>query len=91
MKFRKMLPAAAGVIALTSSIAFAHGGRGLQEEHLRTRVSGGESNSDTKENAPASLAIDSESGNVYHVRLVHGETAEIVLVDVRTGESIRRG
>lgn len=89
MKFKKILPAAAGVIALTSSIAFAHGNRGLQEENLRVRISESDSNSEATENANTAFAIDSESGHVYHVRIMHGDTSKVVLIDAQTGQVIR--
>lgn len=87
MEFRKILPAAAGVIALTSSIAFAHGARGMQE-NLRIRISDRDASSDSRDNA-GTFAIDSESGSVYHVRIEHGETTKVVLVDAQTGKVVR--
>jgi hypothetical protein len=89
MEFKKILPAAAGVIALTSSIAFADGNRGPQEESLRVRISDSELLGDPAEDAASSFAIGSASGSIYHVSIMHGETTRVVLIDAQTGWVIR--
>jgi len=90
MEFRKILPAAAGVIALTSSIAFAYDRGSLQEpESLRVRISESDSNSDVTEDPTASFATSRANRNVFHVSIEHGGASKVVFVDARTGRVIR--
>jgi hypothetical protein len=89
MKFKKILPAAAGVIALTSSIAFADGNRGPQEASLRVRVSDCDCQCDPAEDTANSFAIGGASGSIYRVSIMHGETTKVVLIDAQTGWVIR--
>ena len=90
MEFRKILPAAAGVIALTSSIAFAYDYGSLREpESLRVRISESDSNNDITEDSTASFATGRANGNVFHVSIEHGGISKVVFVDARTGKVIR--
>ena len=90
MEFRKILPAAAGVIALTSSIAFAYDYGSLKEpESLRVRVSESDSNNDVTEDSAASFVKCRASGNVFHVSIEHGGISKVVFIDARTGTVIR--
>lgn len=90
MKFHKILPAAAGMIALTASIAFAGDYRSREESKgLRMRISESESGGEAAGNAFVPLAIDSESGHVYRVEISYGEKSETVLVDAHSGRVMR--
>lgn len=87
MEFRKILPAAAGIIALTSSIAFAGDFRPVQEsENLRVRVTENEPGGDATDNFASSA--ERTAGQVFHVSIEHGDNAKVVLVDARTGKVI---
>ena len=93
MKPSRIIPAAAGVIALTATIAFAQDYNPNDEtESLRIRVSERKLNAgtDANEKVPlASLAIDSESGTVYQVEITRGDTSKVVLIEAETGKIIR--
>ena len=82
MEFRKILPAAAGIIALTATIAFAGDCRAPQEfENLRVRVS----ESEAGETESVSFAA---ARSVFRVSIEHGGVTQVVRVDARTASVI---
>lgn len=93
MKPRRMIPAAAaGVIALTATIAFAQDYTpGEETEGLRIRVSERKLNANSAgvSEQAASLAIDSESGTLYHVEISRGDSSKVVLIEAGTGKVVR--
>ena len=88
MKYYKILPAAASIIALTATIAFARDARaGEEDDFVRIRLGARESTryADHVSENPSPVAIDSETGYVYHVEIQRGNTRRVVSIDAYTG------
>jgi len=89
MKFFKILPAAAGVIALTATVSFARDQRECEEDGFcRTiivvRDSGASANNTTPNNlAPA---LDKQGDNVYQVEVQRGSKSKLVTIDAYSGK-----
>lgn len=89
MKYFKILPAAAGVIALTAVACFAQDRREKEEADSRTRVmvhSPGEKIAE----APAPAQEESQSGCIYHVEIERGSKINEVVIDAHTGKILGR-
>lgn len=93
MKYNKILPAAASIIALTATIAFARDLRAAEEDDcFRIRVVARESvaNADDYAANVLPVAIDSETGYVYQVEIQRGITTKVVSIDAYTGRILGR-
>lgn len=94
MKYTKIFPAAAGVIALTATVCFA---RDLRENEdsdfvqMRIVERSGEAESSIGKRIPGNsktVAIDSETGRVYLVEVRENKHIHEVEIDARTGKVI---
>ena len=89
MKYFKIFPAAAGIIALTATVSFARDMRECEEgDFCRTiivnRDSVGNPGDAPGESAP--LAAGKKGGNVYHVEISRGSRTWLVSIDAYTGK-----
>jgi len=89
MKFFKILPAAAGVIALTATVSFARDQRESEEDGFcRTvivvRDSAANANDATSNNFP--LALDKQRDDVYQVEVQRGSKSKLVTIDAYSGK-----
>jgi hypothetical protein len=83
MKFLRIFPAAAGVIALTATVSFARDLRDLEEEDFsRMLIVSVNSNVDTDHAANN----DVRRGHIYHVEINRGEKRWLVSIDACTGK-----
>jgi hypothetical protein len=90
MKYSRILPAAASVIALTSVTSFAPDQREIEESVIgitRVRVY---SHSGTNAETPAAARSASPTGGVYLIEVEHGSKTREVLIDARTGAVLRQ-
>jgi hypothetical protein len=87
MKLFKILPAAAGVIALTASVAFARDDRECEEDGFcRTIIAVRSSINDTDSAANRLQTVpDQPAEDVYYVKVVRGNKTKLVSVDAYTG------
>lgn len=83
MRFFKILPAAAGVIALSATVSFARDMRDLEEDDF-SRVLIVSVNS--KVDADIASHKDGQGGHAYHVEINRGEKKWLVSVDAFTGK-----
>lgn len=83
MKFFKIFPAAAGVIALTATVGFARDLRDCEEEDF-SRVLIVSVNSRT--NTERAAHKDGHGGHAYHVEINRGEKRWLVSIDAYTGK-----
>ncbi len=83
MRFSKIFPAAAGVIALSATVGFARDMRDMEEEDF-SRVLIVSVNS--KADAGRASNKDRQHGHVYHVEINRGETRWLVAIDAYTGK-----
>lgn len=93
MKLLKILPAAAGVIALTASVAFANDDREREEDAFcRTIVAVGHSSvitaSKSSYSAPP-LDLNAEAA-LYHVKVTRGDRTHLVLIDAYSGKVVEK-
>jgi hypothetical protein len=91
MKLLKILPAAAGVIALTATVAFANDERECEEDAFcRTIVAVGHSSviSADKPNFSAPPLDLSAEAALYHVKVTRGNRTSLVLIDAYSGKII---
>jgi hypothetical protein len=89
MKYFKILPAAAGVIALTATVAFARDQREAEEGYfLRIKVAACDltHNVDTASINLLPEATDRESGHIYLVEVAHGDKRRMLSIDAYTGK-----
>lgn len=83
MRFSKIFPAAAGIIALTATVSFARDLRDLEEEDFsRVLIVSVDSHTDTDHAANN----EGRRGHVYHVEIHRGETRWLVSIDAYTGK-----
>ena len=83
MKFLKIFPAAAGVIALSATVGFARDMRDLEEEDFsRVLIVSVNSNADTDSAADN----DGRRRHAYHVEINRGEKRWLVSIDAYTGK-----
>lgn len=89
MKYLKIFPAAAGIIALTATVSFARDQRDCEEgDFCRTIIVNRDSGSNPG-GAPgesALLAASKKGGNVYHVEISRGFKTWLVSIDAYTGK-----
>ncbi|MBU1214089.1 MAG: PepSY domain-containing protein [Gammaproteobacteria bacterium] len=91
MRLLKILPAAAGVIALTATVAFASDGREREEDAFcRTIVAVSHSSvisaGKSSYSAPP-LDLVAEAA-LYHVKVTRGDKIHLVLIDAYSGKVI---
>lgn len=87
MKYLKILPAAAGVIALTATVAFARDSREA-EENYSTRIKVAASEVHGTEEAAANIPHETSGNNAKHIYLVEvarDNTRNILSIDANTG------
>jgi hypothetical protein len=83
MKFFKIFPAAAGVIALSATVSFARDMRDWEEEDFsRVLIVSVNSTADTDH----VVHKDGRRGQVYHVEINRGEKRWLVSIDAYTGK-----
>jgi len=88
MKYPRILPAAASIIALTATIAFAGEQRCIEEADLfRIRVSMRDSTDHADDiNANAlPVTTKSKTGQIYSVEIERGDKTRVVSIDAYTG------
>ncbi len=88
MKLFKILPAAAGVIALTATVSFANDDKEQEKDGFcRTIINVGHS-SVISPNKPSysapPLDLNAEAA-LYHVKVTRGDTKHLVLIDAYSG------
>jgi hypothetical protein len=90
MKYSRILPAAAGIIALTATMGFARDQRENEDSIFRTRIAVLDSNSKgtwgTIYRNQFPVAIDSETGLVYLVEIERSNKTTAVSIDACTGK-----
>ena len=89
MKYFKIFPAAAGIIALTATVSFARDMRECEEgDFCRTIIVNRDSvgNPGDAPGESASLAAGKKGGNVYHVEISRGSRTWLVSIDAYTGK-----
>jgi hypothetical protein len=90
MKYFKILPTAASVIALTSVTCFAQDQREIEESVIsitRVRVY---SHSGTCADNPATVQPENRTGGHYLIEVDLGSKTKEVLIDARTGAVLRK-
>lgn len=89
MKYSRILPAAASIIALTATIGFARDIREVDEaDSLRIRVEMCESNNsvdDIAVNNAMPAALQFETACIYRVEIERGNKTKVVSIDAYTG------
>jgi hypothetical protein len=91
MKLLKIMPAAAGVIALTATVAFANDDREREEDAFcRTIVAVSHSSVMTTGKPafsapPLDLAAEAA---LYHVKVTRGDKTSLVLIDAYSGKVV---
>lgn len=88
MKYFKILPAAASIIALTATIGFGRDLKDAEEsEAFRIRVEMRESKNSADDIIGHSLpvAIKSEIGQIYRVEIKRGHKTKVVSIDAYSG------
>lgn len=88
MKYFKILPAAAGVIALTATIAFARDQREAEEGNFfRIKIVARDltKNADGISTNLLPAAINKETGYVYLVEIERGNKTRLLSIDAYTG------
>jgi hypothetical protein len=91
MKLLKILPAAAGVIALTATVAFANDDREREEDAFcRTIVAVSHSGvmSAAKPNYSAPPLDLAAEAALYHVKVTRGDKTRLVLIDAYSGKVV---
>ena len=88
MKYFKILPAAASIIALTATIGFARDMREVEEgDSFRIKIEMRESKNSagdiTAYTFPA--ALNTKTGQVYRVAIERGKKTNVVSIDAYTG------
>jgi len=89
MGFFKILPAAAGIIALTATVSFARDQRECEEGDIcRTSIAECSSPANTPEisNKPAPAAGNGSGKNMYQVAVTRGTKSWLVYVDAYSGK-----
>jgi len=93
MKLLKILPAAAGVIALTASVAFANDDREREEDAFcRTIVAVSNSSvaaADKPIYSAPPLDLAAEAA-LYHVKVTRGDKTSLVLIDAYSGKVVEK-
>lgn len=93
MRFFKILPAAAGVIALTATVAFAIDEREREEDAFcRTIVAVSHSSvlaADKPGYSAPPLDLAAEAA-LYHVKVTRGDKTHLVLIDAYSGKVVDR-
>lgn len=92
MKMLKILPAAASVIALTATVAFANEERECEQDgYCRTIISISQTKTDAAARTTSRPPQDGETGNeAFQVKVVRGNRVKLVLIDAYTGRLIEK-
>lgn len=87
MKYFKILPAAASIIALTATIGFARDMREVEENStLRIRVEMRESKNSADDITAHSFTVATiEARSIYRVEIERGNKTKVVAIDAYTG------
>jgi len=88
MKFIKILPAAASIIALTATIAFARDQKETEEiEPFRIKVEMRDSTDNIDKIAALAIpvSVDSRNEKIYHVEIERGNKTSVVSIDAYSG------
>ena len=90
MNYSKILPAAAGIIALTATIAFSREPDELEQvDSSRIKIVAcaltGCADS-TSANLLSAVVEDREGGSVYLVKVSYGDKASVLSIDAYTGK-----
>ncbi len=81
MKLFKILPAAAGMIALTSSVAFAQDVREREENvYTQTIITAGQER----------IRGAASTNALYQVTVIRGDKEHLVLIDAATGKVVKK-
>jgi len=81
MRFFKIFPAAAGVIALTATVSFARDMRDMEDEDFsRVLIVSVDSDHAAQEGG--------QRGQIYHVEINRGEKKWLVAIDAYTGKML---
>jgi uncharacterized membrane protein YkoI len=94
MKSFKILPAAATIIALTATIAFASDRKQAEENNdyrVKVETRNAADNADDGFPDTRPIAKDSESGDIYHVVIERGNKKMSISIDAYTGKILGRG
>jgi hypothetical protein len=89
MKYFKILPAAASIIALTATIGFSRDMRESDEAAaFRIRVETRESKNSADDITAYALpaAKSAQTGQIYRVEIEHGYETRVVTIDAYTGK-----
>jgi hypothetical protein len=91
MRFFKIFPAAAGIIALTASVSFARDQRDCEEDDFcRTTIvecaSTGNAVDVSSKNKPLPVPGSGEGRNIYQVAITRGVRSWLVNIDAYTGK-----
>ncbi len=89
MRFLRIFPAAAGIIALTATVGFARDQRDCKEgEICRTIISDCAATDDADDIGSKSLPVaeTDPGGNVYRVAITYGVSSWLVSIDAHTGK-----
>lgn len=89
MKRLRILPGAAGVIALTAAIGFIDGQRKIESENIaRDKITPVSAHTDNAETgvAPAHRLVIKPGNDTYLVEIKRGESSSGILIDAVTGQ-----
>ncbi len=89
MKYLKIFPAAAGIIALTATVSFARDLRECEEDDFcRTIIVNRDSGLGVNDASGglAATAPGKKDGNVYHVEISRGARTWLVSIDAYSGK-----
>lgn len=88
MKYLKILPAAASIIALTATIGFARDMREVEEgDAFRVRIEMRESRNSAEDITGHAMpvSIKGETSQIYRVEIEQGNKTKVVAIDAYTG------
>ena len=88
MKYFKILPAAAGVIALTATVAFARDLRDTEEGYasLRIKVTASNPAYDADSASLQQASSDGGAGHLYLVEVARENVKNVITIDAGTGK-----
>ena len=89
MKYFKILPAAAGVIALTATIAFARDQREAEENYVSKIKVASSDLARADVSAAASMVAQTEPAPIYLVEVVRENNTRLLSIDAYTGRILK--
>jgi hypothetical protein len=90
MKYFRIPPAAACIIALTSATCFVQDQRDFDEMDTSGRREAVHSMSEFDAENPAKVKLESKIGGIYFVEVELGSKTRQVLIDAHSGEVLRQ-